>query len=65
MNKFLKVSSFCKKRMVVNHFMVRELIRKTEAEISLEQDDDILVEAPIIQSTLFHNSLFNTISNIN
>ncbi len=64
MNKYVKVSHFCKKRMIINRPLLREMLRQAETREKLEPDNDILNEAFIIQSITYHNALFNTISKI-
>ena len=62
MNKYLQVGHFCKKRMGINRPLLRDLIRQVETKQNLMNDNDILNEAFIIQSIVYHNALFNTIS---
>ncbi len=63
MNKYLKVSHFCKKRIGINRPLLREMLRQAEEIEKLAPDNELLHEAFIIQSVTFHNALFNTISN--
>ena len=64
MNKFLKVNHFCKKIIPINRPMLRELFREVEAKEAISNDNNILSESFVIQSTIFHTALFNTVSNI-
>ena len=62
MNKYLKVSHFCKKRMGINRPLLRQMLREAEAIEKLRPDNEMLNEAFVIQSVTYHNALFNTIS---
>lgn len=49
--------------MGINRPLLREMLREAEASEAIANDNSILNEAFVIQSTVYHTALFNTISN--
>jgi hypothetical protein len=56
--------TFCKKRMGITPEMLRELLKRRETELELQDDNHMLIEAFHIQSAVYHNVLFNSVSKI-
>jgi hypothetical protein len=48
--------------MGINREMLRELIRRAEAEQALKTDNSLLMEAFHLQGSIYHDTLFNSIS---